>query len=103
MPIITKVKLMGPKYEIKIMTDQSNGRGCLYYMGTREACMAASQMSGDELAHVRVAEWVAQANNPRVARVDIEVQAGGFLVASETGPGTSTRWSGPVAIVAVVP
>lgn len=102
MPIISKVKRIGLNYEIQIMTDGIHGRGCLYYMDTREACLAAAQKSADELALVKVAEWVAQANNPRVARVDIEVRAGGFLVASETGPGTVIRWSGPVAIVAVI-
>jgi hypothetical protein len=102
MPIISKVKRIGPNYEIKIMTDSNNGRGCLYYMETRDACVAAAQKSADELALVKVAEWVAQANNPRVARVDIKVEGGGFLVASETGPGTIIRWSGPVAIVAVI-
>jgi hypothetical protein len=99
---ITRVKYVNPKYEIKIMTDRDRGKGCLYYMASREDCIAAAQKSADELQGLKVCEWQAQANNPRVAVVSISVQGGGFLVASEIGPGNVMRWTAPVGLVAVI-
>jgi hypothetical protein len=95
---ISNAKIIHLGYQITIMTDRLYGRGCLYYMKSKTACEAVSQMSAEDLKCHEVATWSTRVDDPLVSVVEIHVEGGGFLVASEMEPGPDTQWSEPYPV-----